>query len=217
MVRSIAIVSLGEATGKTTIALNLGLALHQLGHRVLVFDADFTKKNMLEHLDIHNMPVHIGHVLEGDTHINDAVYKHITGLKIIPSIIHNYDKFSYHYQDLLADYDYIILDTPIQLQNLELVLKNASEAVIVHAPEYSSKAVSDAIDLLTRLKVVPLGIVLNNFSEDSANSMFDHPILEKIQHHKDIGQSFKLKNPVVYTHPKSPVTKKFQRLAKRFG
>ena len=217
MARSIAIVSLGEGTGKTTLALNLGLALRQLGHRVLVFDADFTKKNMSEHLEIHDMPTHIGQVLEGDAHINDAIYTHVTGLKIIPSMIHDYGKFSYHYQDLLGNYDYIILDTPIDLKNLELVLSNADEAVIVHSPEHSSKQVADAIELLSRLKILNLGIVLNRSSEDSVSSMFDHPILEKIQDHKDIKESYTLKNPVMHTHPKSPVNKKFQRLAKRFG
>ena len=87
MARSIAIVSLEEGAGKTTLALNLGLALHNLNHRVLVFDTDFTKKNMMEQLDIHHIPINIGQVLNGEAHINDAIYKHVTGLKIIPSTI----------------------------------------------------------------------------------------------------------------------------------
>jgi flagellar biosynthesis protein FlhG len=221
MVKSIAIVSLGKGTGKTTMALNLGLALHQLNHKVLVFDADFTKKNMLEHLDIHNLPSNISQVLDGDKHITDVVYKHITGMKLIPSTIHStqtrgYDQLLYHYQDLLGDYDYIILDTPIELPHLELVLQNADEALIVHAPDHSSKIVSDAINLLSRLKVLNLGVVLNKSSEDSVDMIFDYPILEKIPIDKDIKKSYELKNPVLYTHPKSKIAPKFHRLAKRF-
>jgi septum site-determining protein MinD len=217
MVRSIAIVSYGQGTGKTTLALNLGLALHQLNHKVLVFDSDFTQKNMLDHLDIQNMPINIGQVLNDNAHINDAVYRHITGLKIIPSAIHDYDNFSYHYEDLLADYDYIILDTPVQPLNMELVLKNADEALIVHSPEFSSKIVSDAINTLARLKILNLGIVLNKFSENSTNELFDYPIIEKIPLHKDITKSYQLKNPVVHTHPHSKVSKQFHRIAKKLG
>jgi septum site-determining protein MinD len=216
MVKSIAVVSTGQGTGKTTLALNLGLALHNLNHRVLVFDTDFTKKNMIDHLAIHHLPINMSHVFNGDAHINDAIYKHVSGLRIIPSTIHGYDNFSYHYEDLLGDYDYIVLDTPTQQQHLETVLGNADEAVIIHSPQYSSKIVMDAINTLSKLKVLNLGIVLNHSPEKSTNILFDYPILEKIQTHKDIEKSFQLKNPVLHTHPKSVVSKKFNRLAKRF-
>jgi MinD-like ATPase involved in chromosome partitioning or flagellar assembly len=221
MVKSIAIVSLGKGTGKTTLALNLGLALHNLNHKVLVFDTDFTKKNMLEHLDLHNIPINLAQVFEGDAHIKDVIYKHVTGVQLIPSTVHDssalgYEKLGYHYQDLLADYDYIILDTPTQPEYLEMVLENADEAIIIHSPEYSSKDVMDAINLLSRLKVLNLGIVMNRSSENTVDELFNYPILEKIPMHKDITKSYKLKNPVLHTHPKSKVAPKFHRLAKRF-
>jgi septum site-determining protein MinD len=182
-----------------------------------VFDADFTKRNMIDHLDIHNIPVSVGQVLNGDAHMTDAIYKHVTGLRIIPSTIHSYDNLSYHYQDLLGDYDYIILDTPIQLPHLEIVLQNAGEALIVHGPDYSSKFISDAVDLLYRLRVLNLGILLNNFSEKSVNELYDYPVLEKIPTDNDVISSFKMKNPVVQTHPNGNVSKKFHRLAKRLS
>jgi MinD-like ATPase involved in chromosome partitioning or flagellar assembly len=170
---------------------------------------------MIEHLDIHHIPINIGQVLNGEAHINDAVYKHVTDLKIIPSTVHGYDNFSYHYQDLLGDYDFIILDTPMQEEHLVNVLKNADEAIIIHGPQYSSKMVIDVMNLLSQLKVSNLGIVLNNFSEDSTDQMFDYPVLEKIPTHKDIAKSYQLKNPLLYTNPKSKISKKFNRLAQK--
>jgi len=217
VVRSIAIVSLGQGNGKTTLALNLGLALRALDYKVLVIDADFTKDNLIEHLDLHDMPTHMGHVLGDENHINDAIFKHVTGLKILPSHVHDYDRFSYHYQDLLGDYDYIIMDTPSDVQKLEHVLTNADEALIIHGPNYSSRTVVDAIDLLSRLKVLNLGVVLNRFSERSTDELLGQPILKKIPMSKDIERSFKLKNPVLHTHPNSDVSKKFHRIAKRLG
>lgn len=220
MVRSIAVVSLGQGTGKTTLALNLGLALNKLNHKVLVYDTDFTKRNMLDHLDIHNIPVNISQVLNGDAHINDAIYTHITGLKILPSTIHElnstgYDKFSYNYQDLLADYEYIILDTPAQQPNLDIVLKNANEAIIIHDPNYSSKIVMDAINKLSELKILNLGIVLNSTSNDSVDTLFEYPILEKIPRNKEILKSYNKKNPLLHTYPKSKAAKHFHNIAKR--
>lgn len=217
MVRSIAIVSLGQGNGKTTLALNLGLALHALNYRVLVLDADFTKNNMIEHLDLHDIPTDMGQVLNDEKHINDAIYKHVSGLKILPSRIHSYDKLSYHYQDLLGDYDYILLDTPSEFQYLENALRNADEALIVHGPNYSSRTVMEAIDLLSRLKVLNLGIVLNRFSEEGTDELLGNPIIEKIPFSKDIEHSYRLKNPVLHTHPKSKIAKKFHNIAKRLG
>jgi polysaccharide biosynthesis transport protein len=220
MARNIAIVSLGQGNGKTTIALNLAMALRALKYKVLVLDADFTKDNMLEHLGMHDIDSdlgHMGHVLEGEKHINDVIYKHVTGLKFILSRTHDYDKLSYHYQDLLSNYDFILIDTPTQYQYLETVLKNADEALIVHGPSHSSKIVMDAINLLSRLKVLNLGLVLNRFSEESVNELFSIPVLEKIPVSKHIEKSYDLKNPLVHTHPSSKVAKKFYRIAKRLG
>ncbi|MGV8086295.1 MAG: AAA family ATPase [Candidatus Woesearchaeota archaeon] len=220
MARSIAIVSLGQGTGKTTIALNLGVALNNLNQKVLVYDSDFTKKNMLDHLDIYDIPTDISEVLNGNIHINDAIYNHVSGIKLLLSKIHNsdstgYDTFSYHYQDLIADYDYILIDAPTNPSNLNTVLENADEAIIVHDPNYSSKIVMDIITMLNRLKVINLGIVLNNVSKNSVDTLFSYPVLEKIPVHKDILKSYNLKNPLLHTHPKSKVAKHFNMLAKR--
>ncbi|HYD03109.1 MAG TPA: AAA family ATPase [Alphaproteobacteria bacterium] len=215
MAKSIAIISLGSGVGKTTNAINIALALHKLNHKVLVFDADFTKDNLKEHLGIHNIPVHLGHVFNGDAHILDAVYRHPTGLKIIPSNTHDYDKLSYHYQDLTADHDYIIIDTPSHPAHLKRVLENATDALIVHDPKYSSKNVLDAINLLEDLRIVNLGIVLNNFSENSTGVLHGYHVIERIPPSEDIRKSFELKNPLLHTHPRSEASNKFFIIARK--
>ena len=216
MTRVISIISLGEGTGKTTLALNLGMTLHNMNSRVLVFDTDFTKHNMLEHLDIHTLPVTIGDVMEGKSHINDAIYRHTTGLRILPSMIHGYTDLSYM-QDLLGDYDFILLDTPKEPEHLNILLRNSDEAIIIHNPKYSSKLVKDAIDLLRRCRLANLGIVLNEAVEESVDEIFGVPVLIKIQSDKNIAKSFELNNPVVHTHPNSEASKKFNRLAEKIN
>jgi MinD superfamily P-loop ATPase len=94
-------------------------------------------------------------------------------------------------------------------------LPNVNEAIIIHDPNYSSKIVLDAINKLSDFKILNLGIVLNNCSKDSVNTLFEYPVIEKIPTHKDILKSYNLKNPVVHTHPKSEVTKRFSNLARK--
>jgi flagellar biosynthesis protein FlhG len=216
MARFISIISEGNGTGKTTVALNLGLALHKMKQNVLVFDADFSKPNMIEHLNIQHLPITLEDVFNGDNHVFDTIYRHASGLKIIPSMIMpDYDKLQYHMQDLLADYDFVILDTPKDNYALTEVLKNSAEAIIVHSPEHSSKIVADASELLKQNKVMPLGIVLNRSHQDSVNSIFQIPVIVKIPDHKSIRLSWKMKQPVLHTYPSSFPSRQFMSLAKR--
>lgn len=216
MTRFISIISRVAGTGKTTIALNLGLALHKLKKKVLVFDADFSKPNMMDHLNITHLPITLEDVFNGNSHIFDTIYTHPSGLKIIPSMTMNdYTKLQYHLQDMLADYDFIIMDTPLDLTNLEEVLKNSNEAIIVHSPEHSSKIVFDASELLKKHKIVNLGVILNRSHEDSVNTIFQMPVIAIFQNHKHIKKSFELKHPVVHSHPSSRPSRDFMKLAKR--
>jgi MinD-like ATPase involved in chromosome partitioning or flagellar assembly len=216
MARFISIISTASGTGRTTVALNLGMALHKLNQKVVVFDADFSKPNMLDHLNISNLPVTLEDVFNGNNHVFDTIYRHVSGLKIIPSMtMEDYTRLQYHLQDLLADYDFIIMDSPIDMTNLDEVLKNCNEAIIVHSPEYSSKMVFDASEILKKHKILNLGIVLNKSHVDSVDSMFNIPVIAKFQDHKNISKSYKLKHPVVHSHPISRPSREFVRLAKR--
>jgi len=216
MARYISIISSGKGIGKTTVALNLGLALHKIKQKVLVFDADFSKPNLIEHLDIDALPITLEDVFNGNNHVFDSIYRHASGLKIIPSLaLNDYSKLSYHLQDLAADYDFVIMDTPQDILDLTEVLKNSNEAIIVHSPEYSSKIVIDAIDLLRNHRITNLGIILNKSTQESVDSIYDAPVLEKLPDDIHIRKSFELKHPVLHSYPSSVASKKFMHLAKR--
>lgn len=217
MTKFIAVISSGRGVGRTTIALNFSLALHNLNKKVVLFDSDFSKPNVLEHLSIGHLPITIEDVFYKEQHLFDAIYKHPSGLKIIPSLtLTDYSKIADHIPNLLADYDFVIFDTPSDTSALSQVLKHSNEAIIVHSPEYSSKYVVDLRDLLKENKVVNLGIILNKSHKDSVDTIFSIPIIAKIPDHKHIKKSFELKNPLLHTHPRSNVSKNFLKLAKRF-
>jgi MinD-like ATPase involved in chromosome partitioning or flagellar assembly len=222
MVRSIGIVSQRPNTGNTTIALNLGLALHTLGQRVVVLDADLSKSNILEHIYIRDLPVDLNSALNNDAHIYDSIFKHKSGLKIIPSInsessnsLDAAEKIGLQLSELAPHNDFIIIDMPKNIPIMDELLKYSDEALIVHTPEYSSKSVFDIQKLLSNNNVTNLGVILNKSHGGSVNSIFKTPVISTIPTHKNIIRSFELKHPMIYLYPSSNLSKKFFGIAER--
>ncbi|MGV8151307.1 MAG: MinD/ParA family ATP-binding protein [Candidatus Woesearchaeota archaeon] len=217
MAKFVSIVSLKPNIGNTTVALNLGLALHNMGKRVVVIDTDFSKLNMLEHLYMQDVPVDLGAVLDNEAHIRDSIVRHASGLKIIPSRMKksSYDTLEFQLPELASNNDFIILDAPKNLNELNEVLKHSDEAFIVHSPEYSSKIVDDARKILSKNKTVNLGIILNKAHDLSVNSIFKIPVITKIPSSRHVVESFQKKHPLIYLYPNSLVSERFAGLAKR--
>ena len=83
------ITSPGENEGKTTLAVNLAIAMAQLeGARVILVDADFRKLNSHVIYDVgnqHNVPNGLVHLLRGEANISEVVHKSfIPNLSVIP-------------------------------------------------------------------------------------------------------------------------------------
>jgi MinD-like ATPase involved in chromosome partitioning or flagellar assembly len=222
MVKSIGIVSQRPNTGNTTVALNLGLALHTLGQRVIVLDADMSKSNILEHLYMRDLPIDLSTVLNNDAHIYDSVFKHKSGLRIISGknsesldMPDSAEKIGLQLEELAPNNDFILIDMPKNMTIMDELLKYSDAALIVHSPEYSSKSVLDMQRLLSRNKVDNLGIILNKSHENSVNSIFNIPVLSKIPTHQSIVKSFEMKHPLLYIYPSSNLSKKFFNIAER--
>ncbi len=220
MTRFITIVSANPGTGKTTLALNLGLALHQLNRKVVVFDADFSKPNMITHLNIDYLPITLNDVFSGEKHIFDAMYTHTSGLKIIPSLtMQEYDKISTHLQDLLASYEYVIIDMPSGREEIMQVFNQLEggdpQAIIIHTPQHSSKYVLDIAQILKKQRVLNLGIVLNQSHEQSVNSLYEMPVIAKIPTSAHIRAAAIRKHPVLHTHPHCPSSQSFKTLGRK--
>jgi len=215
MTRFISIISTQQGAGKTTVALNLGLALHRLKQRVLVFDADFSRYNMSEYLGLSDMPITVDDAFSKGKQVHESIYNHASGLKILPSLAMNdYSKIQYHMPEILTGYDFVIADTSTNIEGLRTVLAHSDDAIIVHTPDFSSRHIMQAYNLLKSNKVTPLGIILNKSHHGGVDSIFSIPILAKIPLHKHITHSYTLKQPVLYTHPDSIVSEKFMRLAR---
>lgn len=191
------IVSLKPNTGSTTVALNLAVALQNKGQRVVVVDANNTSS--LEHLYASQMPVSL---LD-----DEIILSH--GIRIIP----NADILTMSLPDLAVSNDFIIIDAPKDTPTLRRYLNVVDEAFIVHSPEYSSKHVLDASDLLERNKVTRLGVILNKSHEGSIDVLYGHPVVCKIPHSDLVVKSFQAKHPLLTLEPQARISKKFLKMA----
>lgn len=220
MAKLISIFSLKPNTGNTLVALNLGLALHNLGKNVVVVDGDFSKSNMLDHINIGNSVNTLNSVIRDESYIFDSIIKHDSGLKILPSVkgsAFENQKIGLYLNLLSPHNDFIIIDMPKDSYINDVLLKYVDEAFIVHTPEYSSKIVVEASNLLSKNKVVNLGIILNKAHEESVNSIFSNPVIEKIPYHNKIIKCFQLKSPITYLYPKNKISRKFFKIAERIN
>lgn len=131
--------------GKTTIAVNLAVALQRRGYSTLIMDVDTTNPSVGIHLGMSNANIGAREFMSGKATMEQATSIHgATGLKVIcgalkePSYFPKPEWVSHGYGQLeKSRYQFIILDsapgfTPIQLT------KFVDEAIIVSTPDMPS-------------------------------------------------------------------------------
>lgn len=120
--KSFVVSSTGANEGKTTVAVNLSLALAQNGYSVLLVDADLRKPSVLKNLGISNLSGNgIADVVNGEKNSSDAI-KYIEKYKIFvlagdesitdPTEMLSNAKTGEFIAAAREKFDYIIIDTP---------------------------------------------------------------------------------------------------------
>lgn len=120
--KSFVVSSAGANEGKTTVAVNLSLALAQNGYSVLLVDADLRKPSVLKNLGISNLSGNgIADVVNGAKNSSDAI-KYIEKYKIFvlagdesitdPTEVLSNAKTGEFIAAAREKFDYIIIDTP---------------------------------------------------------------------------------------------------------
>ncbi len=82
-VRVIAVTSGKGGVGKTNVSVNIGVALGQMGQRVVLMDADMGLANVDILLGVHP-EFNLSHVLSGEKTLNEVMVESPSGLKLIP-------------------------------------------------------------------------------------------------------------------------------------
>ncbi|NLJ80638.1 MAG: MinD/ParA family protein [Firmicutes bacterium] len=154
--RIIAVTSGKGGVGKTNLAVNLGLALVQMGYRVALIDVDLGLANadiLLGLIPDYNLE----HVFRGEKELKDILIEGPLGLKLLAggsgvSDLANLngwrlEVFVNSLEELNSEFDFVFLDTGAGIhRNVISFVLATSEVLVVTTPEPTS--VTDAYGLI---------------------------------------------------------------------
>lgn len=182
--------SAGENEGKTTVAVNLAIALAQNGHSVLLMDADLRKPAVCKTLSLtgkenrnHGLP----DILSGNDSFERAI-RYVEKHKIFllggssavsdPAELLSMPQMERAIRAMRKEFDFVIIDTaPAGLVTDASILANYADAtLLVIREDYSSvERIHSTIDDLSAGKAEIVGCVYNNVSVGtSRNQRYNH-------------------------------------------
>ncbi len=215
--------------GKTTSAINLAAALNFHGKTAVLVDANISTPNVGLYLGIPIPPVTLHDVLANKNDINEAIYTHGSGLKVVPASIALKDskkvdvnKIKGVVSELYGHSEFVIVDSPAGLGKETLsALKAVDEVLIITNPEMP--AVTDAlktVKVCKELNKKVIGVVVNKTNSKNADmpmrdieKILEIPIVGIIPEDRAVKFSQVRKEPVVHVYPNSAAAVQCKRLA----
>ena len=153
--RVIVITSGKGGVGKTTTTANIGAALADKGHKVLLIDTDIGLRNLDVVMGLENRIVYdLIDVIEGRCRVSQALIKdkRCQNLVLLPAAQIrdkndvNVDQMKELISSLKDSFDYILIDCPAGIeQGFKNAIAAANEAVVVTTPEVSATRDADRI------------------------------------------------------------------------
>lgn len=228
----IAVASGKGGVGKSTVAVNLALALKQLGAKVGLMDADIYGPNI---------PIMLGIPPEkrpegsAEAKIIPLVAQGVKAISIgffanpeqpviwRGPLLHKTMEQFLHRVDW-GELDYLVVDLPPGTGDVQLSLSqwvSLSGAVVVTTPqEVALSDVRKAVNMFRQLEVRILGVVENMtgpvFGKGGGEKMaevFQIPFLGSIPLEAQVRECGDSGFPVVIAHPKSPISERFVKIA----
>ncbi len=222
MKRVIGIFSAKGGVGKTTCALNIAMALHQMGNETMLVDCDIKNSNLGLHLGIYDFPITLQDVLEGDMNFLEAVHVHSTGLRIVPASVSlrefktDLGKLDNIFKQVKHD---IVLDTPPGVNDdVANLISMCTDVVVLSSPDLPSvtdsmKTIQMSKDLGKRVR----GIIINRsegryeLKPGDIEKVCGVPILGIIPEDKNVKKGLYNKLPVIAYKPHAPSSIELKR------
>lgn len=241
--RIVSITSGKGGVGKTNMAANLGIALSQLGNRVVLFDADLGLANLDVILGT-SAEYSLHHAIDGNLCLSEVIANGPGGIRFLSggagvSKLINISKkrlqnFLQEFAQLESTTDFLIFDTGAGVDGRVMTfLRAAHEVVVVVTPDPASIADAYAtMKVLLRLKPdANIKVLMNQVDcerqaeavyrklNDIAGHFLDANLsyLGSVRHDAEIGQWVRLRQPFVLAEPRLNASKDVVALAKKMG
>jgi septum site-determining protein MinD len=225
--RVISIISGKGGVGKTTLTANLGVLLSKMGKRVVIIDCNLTTSHLGMHFGIPAERVTLNDVLRGEKNVEEAVYEHPSGVKIIPASLSHRNMLGVDVVFLRPvvkklDADIVLLDTPPGFErNTHGVLMASDESLIVTTPDLP--AVIDVVrctETLEDLKIPIVGLVVNmrgrgkdELTKDEIEGLTGFKVVDEIPFDKSMQRTLRRRMPISLYKPNSGSSRAMVRLA----
>lgn len=229
-VETIAIISGKGGVGKTTISANLGSVLaHVFDRDVVVVDTDMTSSHLGVHLGFQYNPATISSVLRGDHDVEESIYEHDTGVKVVPGAL-NYEDVKdvdVHGLDEVIEQvkeqaDIVILDCSPGLDRGTSAALRASDRVLyVSRPSFTSVLdVIRAQSLVEELGGNSIGVVLNKvrgkrheIGDSEIRSFTGLDVVGRVPFDENLEESAAQGTPITVYDPHAPASRAMEELA----
>ncbi len=231
MTRLITLCSGKGGVGKTTISTNLAAALHKFGKDVTLIDGNICTPNVSVILGMPKLPITIQDVLAGKAKLDDSIYLHPSGLKVIPaglSMKHNKKKHSKKmakvFNDLIGSTEYGLIDCSAGLgEEAKMAMEAGDELILITNPEIH--ALTDglkAVEHAREMGIKTLGVILNRvnnkdweMTKSNVEEFLEVPVIGMIPEDESVKKAISMKKPLIYTYPNSPASRAIKKLAAR--
>lgn len=171
-VKTLGFTSSTPGEGKSTLTYNIGRALAELGHRVLLVDGDMRKPTIHQLLNKSNM-FGLSTVIATDQGWRDIIYSTEGGFLDVltsgptppnPVALLDSAKMSLLVQEWRQAYDYVLVDTPpvVGVTDAQTVAPKLDRMVLVAGVERATRSsLSEGIEVLERSRCNMAGMIVN--------------------------------------------------------
>ncbi|MDT0633367.1 MAG: MinD/ParA family protein [Salinisphaeraceae bacterium] len=240
-VRVIAVASGKGGVGKSTVSLNLALALIRQGQRVMLMDADLGLANIDVLLGL-QPTYNLAHLMEGRVGLADILLEGPMGLKVVPAasgrqrmaeldraqlvgLVQAFSEFS-------DDLDTLVVDTAAGISGSVVTLAQAAQEVVVVACNEPA-SITDAYALIKVLSrdygIGRIQVVANAVrSAADGRQVFDHlcrvadrfldvtlHFLGTVPHDEAVRRAVRQQRAVVEAYPGAPSSLAFDKIGEQ--
>ncbi|MDY6776549.1 MAG: P-loop NTPase [Candidatus Nanohaloarchaea archaeon] len=213
--RIIGVFSGKGGVGKTISAVNLGLAMQELGRDAVCIDGDIESPNIALQLGLDPGKTVLN---DSESALENSIYIHGSGLMFVPSahILHERSLDPGEVGNLADRLNgTVLVDAPPGFSRVtRSLMEQVTEAVVVAEPE--RPALRDAgktVSLLEDRGAEIDGVILNRAEDEEPVERFEQPLIARVPPHPAVRESIRRSEPLLDYRPYSRPSLAYRKAA----